>query len=248
MTANIRSKVQCFTDSSVYNISICSLAILSVIFAIIDFNSGLNAWEAAVDIVIYSIFVTDYVIRFVVASGKMDFVKNNVFDFIAIIPFSSALRVFRTFKFAKILRLSKLMRVGSVSARLIGKMKKFLNTNGLKYVILLSASAILLATIGMMYLEGMSFEDALWWSFVTTTTVGYGDLSPASGGGRIVASILMLVGIGLIGSLTSSITSYFMHENVEDLSSVDSEKIKMVLTLYEQLNDDEKKEFKEKIN
>jgi len=44
----------------------------------------------------------------------------------------------------------------------------------------------------------MSFSDALWWSFVTTTTVGYGDLSPVSGTGRFIASLLMIVGIGLI--------------------------------------------------
>ncbi|WP_289182966.1 potassium channel family protein [uncultured Dubosiella sp.] len=121
-----------------------------------------------------------------------------------------------------------------------------MNTNGLKYVLLLSVSAILLATLGMMYLEGMSFEDALWWSFVTTTTVGYGDLSPASGPGRIVASILMLVGIGLIGSLTSSITSYFMKENPETEEPY-PEKVKMVRLLYDELNQEEKDIFKDSI-
>lgn len=246
-TNNLEIKIREITDSSKYNISICTLAIVSVILAIIDFNSGLTGWEIGIDLAIYCIFVIDYLIRFTVASKKINFIKNNIFDLIAVIPFSSALRIFRTFKFAKILRLSKLMRVGSVSARLIAKAKKFLNTNGLKYVILLSLSAIILATLGMMYLEGMNFEDALWWSFVTTTTVGYGDLSPTSGAGRIVASVLMLVGIGLIGSLTSSITSYFMHENSEE-HTVSSEKVKMVITLYEELNQEEKELFKKKIN
>ena len=52
------------------------------------------------------------------------------------------------------------------------------------------------------YAEGMSFSDGLWWSFVTATTVGYGDISPSTIPGRIIATVLMLVGIGLIGSLT----------------------------------------------
>ncbi|WP_289182965.1 ion transporter [uncultured Dubosiella sp.] len=116
-------KIREITNSSKYNILICFLAIASVVLAIIDFNSGLNVWEAIIDSGIYSLFVIDYFVRLFVAVEKKSFLKNNVFDFIAIIPFSSALRIFRTFKFAKILRLSKLMRVGSVSARLIGKTK-----------------------------------------------------------------------------------------------------------------------------
>jgi voltage-gated potassium channel len=51
-------------------------------------------------------------------------------------------------------------------------------------------------------LEKMDLNDAIWWAFVTATTVGYGDISPASPGGRIVAVVLMLVGIGFISTLT----------------------------------------------
>ena len=64
----------------------------------------------------------------------------------------------------------------------------------------------------------MRFIDALWWSFVTASTVGYGDISPQTGLGRLIASILMLVGIGTIGMLTGTIATYFT--NVEkDLTS-----------------------------
>lgn len=58
-----------------------------------------------------------------------------------------------------------------------------------------------------------TFSDALWWAIVTTTTVGYGDISPTTPIGRVLAVTLMLVGIGIIGTLTSSITSYFNKEN-----------------------------------
>lgn len=51
--------------------------------------------------------------------------------------------------------------------------------------------------------------DALWWSIVTCTTVGYGDISPSTLPGRIIAVFLMIVGIGLISMLTGTITTYF---------------------------------------
>ena len=73
--------------------------------------------------------------------------------------------------------------------------------------------------------------DALWWSLVTATTVGYGDISPESAGGRIVAAILMLVGIGLIGMVTGSVATYFVSKlssGSDQKSSVASEQIDFV--------------------
>jgi hypothetical protein len=60
-----------------------------------------------------------------------------------------------------------------------------------------------------------SYPDALWWAIVTVTTVGYGDRFPVTGGGRTVAVILMLVGIGLIGVLTATVASVFIKEHTD---------------------------------
>mgnify|MGYP001343592802 FL=1 len=54
-----------------------------------------------------------------------------------------------------------------------------------------------------------SFGDAMWWAIVTTTTVGYGDFSPVDPLSRIVAAFLMLVGIGLVGSLAAKMSQLF---------------------------------------
>jgi voltage-gated potassium channel Kch len=61
-----------------------------------------------------------------------------------------------------------------------------------------------------------NYPDALWWAIVTVTTVGYGDRFPVTGGGRTVAVILMLVGIGLIGVLTATVASVFIKEHTDD--------------------------------
>jgi voltage-gated potassium channel Kch len=60
-----------------------------------------------------------------------------------------------------------------------------------------------------------SYPDALWWAIVTVTTVGYGDRYPISAGGRAVAVVLMLVGIGLIGVLTATVASVFVKEHTD---------------------------------
>jgi hypothetical protein len=52
--------------------------------------------------------------------------------------------------------------------------------------------------------------DALWWGVVTLTTVGYGDVHPVTAEGRLAAVCLMLLGIGLFGAITATITSYIL--------------------------------------
>jgi voltage-gated potassium channel len=59
------------------------------------------------------------------------------------------------------------------------------------------------------------YRDALWWAIVTVTTVGYGDRFPVTTGGRAVAVVLMLVGIGLIGILTATVASVFVKEHTD---------------------------------
>ncbi|HJL59773.1 MAG TPA: potassium channel family protein, partial [Candidatus Thalassarchaeaceae archaeon] len=55
----------------------------------------------------------------------------------------------------------------------------------------------------------MTLEDAIWWSIETTTTVGYGEFAPKSMGARVVASILLFVGIGLVGTLAATLSQLF---------------------------------------
>lgn len=229
---------------TIYEIAICVLAITSVVFAIIDMTSGMPAWMAITDTVIYFIFLIDYVARFILAKNKKEFFKSNIFDFIAIIPFSSMMRVFRALKIFRLAKLSKVTRILSVSGRLFARCKRFLNTNGLKYVLLVSALLIIIGGGLVSIFEDMSFMDGMWWAFVTSTTVGYGDISPSTMPGRAIAIILMISGIGLIGSLTSSITSFFMKNDNETISN---DRVDMVIKMYNELNDSEKELFKEKL-
>ena len=60
-----------------------------------------------------------------------------------------------------------------------------------------------------------NFSDGLWWALVTVTTVGYGDITPMTSIGRLVASALMFLGLGLIASLTAVISVKFIQNFVD---------------------------------
>ena len=87
------------------------------------------------------------------------------------------------------------------------------------------------------YAEGMTLSDGIWWAFVTATTVGYGDISPNSLYGRLIAMVLMLLGIGLIGSVTSTLTSYFLGEKENKQNDVESQALQMIKNQLDHFDD-----------
>ena len=65
----------------------------------------------------------------------------------------------------------------------------------------------------MSLFEGIHLSDSLWWTVVTVTTVGYGDISPSSLGGRATAVLLMVTGIGVVSYATEHIAAFFIDED-----------------------------------
>lgn len=218
-----------------YDILFCVLALVAVYLSICDMTIGFTTFQRNVDATITIVFIADYFLRLLIARDKKEFFKKNIFDLVAIIPFNSLFKVFRVLKILKIMKLLKLARLSAYFVRFYKRVKFFFEINGLKYMVFVSLFCIVLGGIAIHFVEGMSFSDGIWWSFVTATTVGYGDISPTSPAGRVVAAILMVVGIGLIGSLTSTITALFFQRH--ESSSRSDTRGQIIKSLQGQLDD-----------
>lgn len=195
------------------------LAIISIILIVLDYAHEINIISPPYSIIdnsILIIFAIDYFVRLFYAKDKKRFFKENIFDLLSIIPVNNLFYVFRMARIGRAFRLLKLLRIFRLVG-LTGRLHKFLKTNGLVYYLYISLTVILIASSLYCISEKVSFGTALWWSITTATTVGYGDVSPTTGSGKAAAVLLMFLGIGFIGMLTSSLTNFFDTSTDNDL-------------------------------
>lgn len=214
----------------IYESIIVLLAILSIVFIWID-----NSTTQLLNKIVWLVFFVDVLVRFIIAKHKWQFIKKNPFDIIAALPLDGV------FQSARIVRIFRLLRLFSIGKRYLKPLFGILKTNGLNKILTVALFVLVIGSILVKHFEPQieTYTDALWWSIVTTTTVGYGDLSPVTNTGRLIATLLMLLGIGLIGTLTSSITTYFVHDQPNHNATIKF--IISELNRYEDLTIEEKK-------
>ncbi len=149
---------------------------------------------------IWVAFLVDIIIRTLISQKSWKFLWTHPLDVIAVaVPAARPLKVLTAFT------------QGAAFASAKGRLKT-MQAVILSVVLLLwiGSVAVLAAEREVTDSAINNFGDALWWAFVTVTTVGYGDFSPVSVTGRIVAVIMMLVGIALIGVVTASVAAWFV--------------------------------------
>lgn len=157
---------------------------------------------------IWALFLGEYLSRLATAENRPSFVRAHLFD-LAII----ALPVLRPLRLLSLLIVVRGLNRG-VAATLRGNVAVY--GAGTCLIVLFSASlAVLDAERGAPGANITTFGDALWWAAVTVATVGYGDYYPVTLQGRLVATGLFIVGIGLLGVLTGGLASWFV-EKIRD--------------------------------
>jgi voltage-gated potassium channel len=171
----------------------------------------LNTADEVASVLVWLVFVADLALRARLSSDWRQYLWRHPIDFLLVaLPMLRPLRVLRVFTAANYIvtrggRLAVGRTVMSAAA-------------ATALVMLVASLAVLEAERGAPDSSINSFGDALWWSGVTVTTVGYGDVYPVTTTGRVAAFGLMLVGIAVLGLVTASVAAWFVERtrDVED--------------------------------
>lgn len=205
----------------IYQVIIAILAIISIVMLLAYYAHSIDIDTYPYNVIdngIWLVFVIDYFTRLALAKDKKHFFTHHLFDLLSIIPASSLFTLFRVAQIGQTMRLLKLLRIMRLVG-LTGRLGAFFKRSELLYYFYISIAVILVAAAMFCISEKVSFQNALWWAITTVTTIGYGDVIPKTGIGRGAAIILMLLGIGFIGLLTSTITEFFAQEDEEKMAA-----------------------------
>jgi voltage-gated potassium channel len=179
-------------------------ALLTIPAIALDQSDLDQPWDAVTDVLnwtIWGAFLIQVVVMVRVVPEPVRWIRSHPLDLAIVLltpPFLPAsLQAARVFR---LLRLLRLMRAADLARRL-------LSTEGVRDASVLALLTVLgggAAFAAVEKSQHLSTWDGVWWAMTTVTTVGYGDIQPESDGGRVIAIIVMLVGIGFVAILTAA--------------------------------------------
>lgn len=168
------------------------------------------------DFAVCLLFLADFLVSFYRAENRWRyFMTWGWLDLLSSIP---TINIARWGRAARVLRIFRVLR-GLRATQLLASLA--LRNRAQNVVLAASLIGIMLVTfcsIAILHFESgpdaniLTADDAVWWAFATITTVGYGDRYPTTGEGRLVAVLLMSAGVGLFGTFSGFLASWFVGE------------------------------------
>jgi voltage-gated potassium channel len=185
--------------------------VIAVIVLTTDVDSSASTTLVAVLFALWAVMLVEYLVRLVISPDRRGYLRRRWVE-----PATVVLPPLQGWHLVGMEKMSLLVHEGELRAEAI------LKHHSLFRVLIAALGTLLVGSWLVLLFEEHApgsnihnYPDALWWAIVTVTTVGYGDRFPVTGGGRAVAVVLMLVGIGLIGTLTATVASVFMKEHTD---------------------------------
>jgi voltage-gated potassium channel Kch len=221
------------TNFDLFVLGVSVLSLLNILLAIAPLSEPVTNVVLIVDGVLCLVFFGDFLLRFKRAPVKRTYLirEKGWLDLLGSLPFPG-LRLARIFRVVRSGRVA-----GKVGIR--GIWRKFSADRAGSALLGTLFLAIVVLQFGSMFVLGAEADqedtniktasDALWWSYVTVTTVGYGDRFPVTNEGRLVGVAMLTIGIGLFGVLTGYVTNAFLRPKqvTNDQATEDSSEIRI---------------------
>lgn len=202
------------------------LGLVWLALLVMELGWGLSRTLELLVVVIWIIFIADFVMKVALAPAKREFVRDNWVTALALLL--PALRVLRVFRAFRVLRAAKALR-GVRLARLLASLNRGMKAlggtmrrRGLAYVALVTLIVTFVGAAGMYAFEGAAgqrgmsnYGDALWWTAMMMTTMGT-EYWPATTAGRILCLLLALYAFSVFGYFTASLATYFIGKDAQD--------------------------------
>ena len=206
---------------------IVALALVSVALLVLEAVTQLQPHQQKllerVDVVIALLFLGEWLWRLKKADNRTRFFARSWWELLAAIPLTNdvtrTLRGVRLLRVIRIVRILRIIRLGVRLTVIASRMKVFGQATHLISISMTVATIVLTGAVGFHYFEfGVnpnvdSFFDSVWWSVVTVTTVGYGDIFPVTTEGRIIAMGLLIVGLASFGTFTAAIAAWMARKD-----------------------------------
>jgi len=212
------------------DIVLISLAML------ISLPKDLSVFIQKFDFCVCIVLMIEWSARFIISKPKKIFLKqkSNWIDLIASIPFDVLLPIIIPQKgVLRYLRLLKLLRIVALFNKFFNDVDTFIKKTQLDKIFAGMLLTILVFTI-LMYFYGPTYGllDDFYFVIVTLTTVGYGDITPKTYNEKILAVILVFVGVFVFSTITAAISSYLterlLDEEEDDIGAIVEDKVKPV--------------------
>ncbi len=206
-----------------YELFIGALSVLSIVNLVLIVGApdpNVAATAAAMDLFLTIIFLVDFLYRLFSAESKTQYFLRQFgwADLLASLPLPQA-KILRLFRIVRVYRLMREFGLRPMIAELVG------NRAGSALLSVLLFLIVLLEFGGILMIKAesqspdaniKSASDAIWWAYVTMTTVGYGDRYPVTDVGRAVGMLVMAAGVGLFGVLTGFLANAFLSPKDSD--------------------------------
>ena len=195
-------------------------AVLTIPVTILQLLPAGDPWRTIANLVNWAIwlaFLAEAVVMLGVVPSRREWLRKHPLEVAIIVltpPFLTS--VVQSVRVLRLLRLARLMRLAPL-------VRALFTAEGLRYAALLTGLTALAGGAGFASVENISVGNGIYWAITTMTTVGYGDITPKTTEGKVIAIAVMLVGIGFAALVVGAIADRFINPPVHKVEATEED-------------------------